>query len=127
MPKLFLLGLTAAGLALGGINALGQESSIEKRRETLLVLYEARWTETVCDFRFSDAEKAKLADATAFIEGRLTDTPEQKKSIDDRAKAFVEQVKAERKCEADGEFHKVVRKMISDLPDPQPAKPAQAR
>jgi hypothetical protein len=124
MGRFTAMGLTAAWLGLCCLPALAQGDPNPKRRETLTSLYSARWTETICGFRFDDREKAKLADAISFMEGRLTDTPAQKKDLDVRAKTFVEQIKAKRDCEPNGRFDKLIRKMIVDLPDPEPPKSA---
>ncbi len=124
MRKFTVTALTAAWLGLCCVSAFAQGDPNPKRRETLTSLYMARWTQTICGFRFNDGEKAKLSDAISFIEGRLTDTPVQKKALDVRAKASVVKIKTNRDCEADGRFDKIVRRMIVDLPDAEPPKSA---
>lgn len=127
MRHITVIGAVIGWLGLCCWPALGQGDPNPKRRETLSALYMARWTETVCGFRFNERERAALADAISFIEGRLTDPPAQKKELDARAKTFVEQNKAKRDCEPSGGFDKLVRKMIADLPDPEPVKTTAPR
>ncbi|MFI5014414.1 MAG: hypothetical protein ACHQAY_18930 [Hyphomicrobiales bacterium] len=86
--------------------------------ETLSALYLARLSETFCGFTFDAAEKAKLDDAIAFTEGDLKLTPARKKGLDNRALAFARQRKAQGLCDPEGQFAKLIRQMIVDLPDP---------
>ncbi len=126
------LGNAASGcvLAIGACllvvmlwqSALAQADPNQQRRDTLAALYSARWAETICGFRLDDRARTNLTDAISFIEGRLAATPAQKMELDSRAKTLVEQIKDDRKCEPNGAFDRLIRKMIADLPEPVPPK-----
>jgi hypothetical protein len=117
--------LVASMLVLTIMPALAQSDPNKEQHDTLAALYSARWAETVCGFTMNEREHAKLVDAIAFMEGRVPDTPVQRTELDTRAKSFIEQRKTAKDCEPNGEFHKLVRGMLTELPEPRPATPAE--